>query len=121
MIIGKEQSIQPLGRDNELNIQRSAKLYEIGVTNPETIFHYWKQWLLSNSDLCKSMYSSNKLLVTCITWRKVVPSYSICLLSNYNSKDTQTELILFITFFNHNGTAYTNIISLKATATFFNK
>lgn len=28
VIIGKEQSIQPLGRDNELNIQRSAKLYD---------------------------------------------------------------------------------------------
>lgn len=116
MIIGKEQSIQPLGRDNELNIQPSAKLYEIGVTNTETMFHYWKQWLLSNSDLCKTMYSSNKLLDAYIIWRKVVPSYSI--LYVYWGTTTQTELILFIDFLNKNNTVYTNIISLKATATF---
>lgn len=44
--------------------------------------------------------------------------YTVCLLRNDNSKDTQTELILFIIFFNKNSTVYTNIISLKATATF---
>lgn len=37
VIIGKEQSIHPLGRDDELNIQRGTKLYELGITNLETI------------------------------------------------------------------------------------